>query len=174
MKAFRELRAKTSQQARAVAERLFKDMLRSYPLAALRGERGLTQADVASRLNMSQAAISKLESRKDFLLSTFDRYVRATGGEVRISVAYSDGTAFRIDRDSAANGLVLRPDFPTFQPRRSQAYPIGDATRVSNVGPQVVDDRIGHHSVLGGAIVFRTMNPDTPARRTLKSHGGPR
>lgn len=56
------------------------------PLAALRIRAGLTQGDIAARLGKSQAAISKFESRGDFLLSTLYRHIKAVGGDLCIEI----------------------------------------------------------------------------------------
>jgi DNA-binding XRE family transcriptional regulator len=47
---------------------------------------GLTQEDVAGRMNVAQESISRLEKRKDMHLSTLRKYVEALGGELEISV----------------------------------------------------------------------------------------
>lgn len=53
-------------------------------LAALRRERGLTQAELASRLGISQSDLSKFERRQDVRLSTLRAYLEALGGKLRL------------------------------------------------------------------------------------------
>ncbi|QWN07034.1 helix-turn-helix domain-containing protein [Xanthomonas citri] len=67
-------------------ERAFHDALQSLPLAALREHANLTQKEIASLLNKSQAAVSKFEGRGDFLLSTLFQYVKALRGQIDLSV----------------------------------------------------------------------------------------
>ena len=53
-------------------------------LPALRRERGLTQVELADRLEMSQSDLSKLERRRDVRPSTLRAYAEALGGSLRI------------------------------------------------------------------------------------------
>lgn len=62
-------------------------------LAALRRDLGLTQAQVARRLRMTQSDVSKLERREDVRLSTLLAYARALGGH--LLVTFDDGETIR-------------------------------------------------------------------------------
>jgi predicted transcriptional regulator/DNA-binding XRE family transcriptional regulator len=57
-------------------------------LRALRERAGLTQTDVATRLAVGQAAISKIENRGDVQISSLKRYVEALGATLRIDAAF--------------------------------------------------------------------------------------
>jgi DNA-binding Xre family transcriptional regulator len=70
-------------------------------LAALRRRRGLTQAQVAKRMRMSQSDLSKLERRPDVRLSTLRLFARALGG--RLETQYVSG-AQRIEIRAAEPG----------------------------------------------------------------------
>ena len=59
-------------------------------LRELRQARGLTQARVAGELGIGQNAISRLEMRRDILLSTLCRTVEAMGGELSLIVRFPD------------------------------------------------------------------------------------
>ncbi len=59
-------------------------------LARLRERAGLTQADVARVLGLTQSRISRLERAEDLNLSTLHRYVRALGGELTIEATLGD------------------------------------------------------------------------------------
>ncbi len=48
-------------------------------LAAIRSAAKLTQAELAERMGLKQAAVSAVEHRDDLLLSTLANYLRATG-----------------------------------------------------------------------------------------------
>jgi hypothetical protein len=63
---------------------------RATNLRGLRESAGKTQGEIARRTAMSQPQLSRLESRKDHLISTLRRYVRALGGEIEV-VALIDG-----------------------------------------------------------------------------------
>jgi DNA-binding XRE family transcriptional regulator len=62
-------------------------------LAALRRGLGLTQAQVARRLRITQSDVSKLERRENVQLSTLQAYARALGG--RLLVTFDDGETTR-------------------------------------------------------------------------------
>lgn len=48
-------------------------------LASIRSAANLTQAELADRMGLKQAAVSAVEHRDDLLLSTLANYLRATG-----------------------------------------------------------------------------------------------
>lgn len=58
-------------------------------LKALRELAGLTQQDVADRLDVHQAAVSKIESRGDVQISALQKYVEALGAKLRIDAAFT-------------------------------------------------------------------------------------
>ena len=60
-------------------------------LAELRRDRGLTQQEVATRLDMTQPEVSKLERRRDVRVSTLNAYVGALGGRLVVSARLADG-----------------------------------------------------------------------------------
>lgn len=76
--------------------------MRQVTLRRLREARSLTQVALANLLGMEQSEVSRLERRGDLLLSTLRRFVRATGGEMRIVVSYPDGehVELHLDRPS--------------------------------------------------------------------------
>jgi hypothetical protein len=53
-------------------------------LRALRDSVRKTQGDVARATKMSQPQLSRLEGRRDHLISTLRKYVRALGGDVEV------------------------------------------------------------------------------------------
>ncbi|HEY5305207.1 MAG TPA: helix-turn-helix domain-containing protein [Pseudolabrys sp.] len=57
-------------------------------LRALRAAAGLTQTDLADRLNVGQAAISKIEHRGEVQLSSLQKYVEAIGATLRIEAVF--------------------------------------------------------------------------------------
>lgn len=59
-------------------------------LRDMRKMSGLTQAQMAQRLDVGQAAVSKVESgRADMQVSTLQKYVEALGGSLRVNAAFS-------------------------------------------------------------------------------------
>jgi transcriptional regulator with XRE-family HTH domain len=71
-----------------------------HELAALRERQGMTQVDVATALDVSQARVSKIEHQEDVYLSTLREYVAAIGGELRVSVIFADETVDLINPDT--------------------------------------------------------------------------
>ena len=59
-------------------------------LRALREAVGLTQDELALRVDTTQSQLSKMERREDHRISTVRRYVTALGGQLEI-VAVVDG-----------------------------------------------------------------------------------
>lgn len=80
-------------------------------LKELRKENGLSQAEIAEILERQQGEISKIERRKDVLVSTLTDYVRAIEGELQIIVRLRDGRIRRIQLEDAVE-LNPRPAAP--------------------------------------------------------------
>lgn len=66
--------------------------VRAHRLAEVRQLHGLTQAEVARMLHVSQAAISKMEGSElpRSELATIAKYVEALGGEVELIAKFGD------------------------------------------------------------------------------------
>jgi len=61
-------------------------------LAAIRRETGLTQIELAAKLGVGQAQISKIERQGDMLISTLASYLRALGVDAKIVVEVGERT----------------------------------------------------------------------------------
>jgi DNA-binding XRE family transcriptional regulator len=66
-------------------------------LAELRQFRNLSQAEVAGRAGIKQAAIARIEGRDDILLSTLRRVIAAMGGSLSIRAEFPDGTVRQLE-----------------------------------------------------------------------------
>jgi hypothetical protein len=66
-------------------------------LAALRQAAELTQVELARRMGITQAAISRMEQPHDLLLSTLNSYLQAIGGTARMIVSFADGHETTLD-----------------------------------------------------------------------------
>jgi transcriptional regulator with XRE-family HTH domain len=89
---FRELEAKMSPESRARAEAKAKKMLAEMPLDELREARAMTQVHLARILGVNQSAVSKMERRADMYVSTLQDFVKAMGGELKITARFPEGT----------------------------------------------------------------------------------
>jgi len=63
------------------------DVPRAVPvtLRALRESVGRTQGEVATRVSMTQPQLSRVEARRDHLISTLRKYVRALDGQIEVA-----------------------------------------------------------------------------------------
>lgn len=59
-------------------------------LPRLRELRGLSQADVAQRLQINQGAVSRLERRGDMLVGTLRNLISAMGGQLKLIAEFPD------------------------------------------------------------------------------------
>ena len=61
-------------------------------LAAIRHATGLTQTQLAAKLGVGQAAVSKIEHQSDMLLATLVSYLTALGVDAQIIVELGEQT----------------------------------------------------------------------------------
>jgi transcriptional regulator with XRE-family HTH domain len=78
-------------------------------LAMIRKAAQLTQADLASRMRVTQGAVARSEQREDMLLSTLYSYVAAAGARVVVVVELADGRVARVELDQAGSSPVREP-----------------------------------------------------------------
>ncbi|MDP9454658.1 MAG: transcriptional regulator [Actinobacteria bacterium] len=76
-------------------------------LAELRESRGVTQAELAGALGVSQPNVSKLEGKGDIRLSTLGGYVAALGGRLEVRAIFPDHPEHDV---SVALPAVSAPD----------------------------------------------------------------
>jgi transcriptional regulator with XRE-family HTH domain len=78
-------------------------------LAAIRRATGLTQIELAAKLGVRQAQISKIERQRDMLISTLASYLRALGVNAKIVVEVGEQT---VTYDLTARRADGRTDHP--------------------------------------------------------------
>jgi DNA-binding XRE family transcriptional regulator len=78
------------------------DRTHAMGLAALRQAAELTQVELARRLGVTQAAISRIEQPHDLLLSTLNAYLAAIGGRASVIVTFADGHEATLDLSQLA------------------------------------------------------------------------
>jgi hypothetical protein len=96
-KPFKLLKDRMSPESRERAAAKAKRLMADMPLNELRAARRLTQEQLAAKLHVKQASVSKLERRADLYISTLRGYVEAMGGELEIVARFPDGDV-RIDQ----------------------------------------------------------------------------
>jgi transcriptional regulator with XRE-family HTH domain len=87
-----------SPQAQARVDARVKATLQTMPLAEIRKDIGMTQADLAGKLDVAQGSVSKIENAADMYLTTLRKYVEALGGELHLTATFADGRVWQIDR----------------------------------------------------------------------------
>lgn len=68
-----------------------KQLKQAYELSQLRQTANLSQSELAVKMGVSQANISKIENGKDIHISTLKRYISSLGGELHISAIMPNG-----------------------------------------------------------------------------------
>ena len=91
-KSFKNLRDKMSPESQAAAKAKADMLLAEMPLSELRQARKLSQAQLAERMHVNQAAISKMERRTDMYVSTLREAIQAMGGELEIQAKFREGS----------------------------------------------------------------------------------
>lgn len=96
-------------------------------LGGLRRHRGLTQRQVAEAAGVTQPAIAQLEASTNPALASVVRYVRTTGGRLRLLVEYPSGQPVELDLD-VLDGRPRREFWVIWQDPRSRTF-----VRVANL-----------------------------------------
>ena len=89
---FEELRSGMSVERRHRNRERAAATLLAMDLAELRGSLDITQEELASRLDIAQSNVSRLERRDDMLVSTLREVVQACGGELRLVADFPEGS----------------------------------------------------------------------------------
>lgn len=79
-------------------------------LQSLRREEGFTQTDLADRLGVGQAALSRAEKRGDLLVSTLRAYVEALGGRLDLRAVFDGGRSVQLSPESTFTHSQLQMD----------------------------------------------------------------
>jgi DNA-binding transcriptional regulator YiaG len=78
------------------------DLTYAMGLAALRQAAQLTQVELARRMRVTQAAVSRMEQPHDLLLSTLNSYLQAVGGPASVLVRFADEHQTKLDLSQLA------------------------------------------------------------------------
>lgn len=85
---FRDVMKSLPKERRERIEAGARKLVAEVQLAHIREAARCTQGELAQKMHISQAAISKLEARDDMLMSTLRKYVEAAGGKLQIKIAF--------------------------------------------------------------------------------------
>jgi len=91
-KNFKTLREKMSPESRQRSRTLAAKYRGEMPLNELREALAITQVHLARILRVNQAAVSKMERRTDMYVSTLQDFIKAMGGELKITAKFPDGS----------------------------------------------------------------------------------
>lgn len=75
---------------------LREEALAEIGLYELRRSQNVSQAELAERLHITQAAVSKFENADDVRLSTLRQYIEALGGRLEVSAQF-DGRTVKLE-----------------------------------------------------------------------------
>ncbi|MFM7261705.1 MAG: helix-turn-helix domain-containing protein [bacterium] len=92
-----ELKATLPPDSIARIDARVRETMSRLRLSDIREAVGHTQVAIASKLDLGQASVSKIESAADMYLSTLRRYIEALGGELVVSAKFPEGTVVPID-----------------------------------------------------------------------------
>ena len=111
----------------AKSQQLAREMIdHADSLGEIRRALSKTQVEIARELGVGQVAVAQLERRSDLLLSTLQRYVRATGAELSLVVHTREGKDIVLhglgDLSASAKGAPKTRKAPNPRsPRRNSA-----------------------------------------------------
>ena len=91
------LKRRMSPAAQARVDARVKETLATMPLAEIRKAIGMTQVDLAEKLDVAQSSVSKIESAADMYLTTLRKYVKALGGELHLTAVFPGGRQVEIE-----------------------------------------------------------------------------
>jgi hypothetical protein len=80
------------ERRQAIEKRAAELIAEEATLRQLREARERSQVEMAEKLRIKQAAVSKLERRTDMYLSTLRGYIEAMGGRLEILARFPDHT----------------------------------------------------------------------------------
>ena len=90
-RSFEQLRKKLSPERREKIAARTQELLDDLPLQEIRLARRLSQQEVARKLKVNQAAVSKMEHRTDLYISTLRKHIEAMGGVLTLLAEFPEG-----------------------------------------------------------------------------------
>jgi len=98
---FKDFYKDIPEERKSKIENRVEKELRSIQLSEVRNLVEMTQKDLAQKIDVSQAAISKMENQKDLNVSTLRKLIEAVGGKLDVIVRLPDKPAVRLETFSS-------------------------------------------------------------------------
>jgi DNA-binding XRE family transcriptional regulator len=89
-KPFSELRKRMTPERRAESKTRAQLMLLHLTLLELQESLGLTQDNLEKDLGIVESTLSEFENQQDIKVSTFSRYIKALGGNLKLVAHFPD------------------------------------------------------------------------------------
>jgi len=86
-----ELRKGMSKERLDRIAKKTESLKKEMALQELRQALDMTQTELAEKLHVNQAAISKFENQSDIYISTLRRILSGMGGELRVTAHFAEG-----------------------------------------------------------------------------------
>lgn len=90
-KTWKEIRRNLGPRRESRIKARVREEIGRLSLNQLREARSLTQTSLAELLGIPQGGVSRLERRTDMYVSTLRNYIRAMGGDLRITAVFPNG-----------------------------------------------------------------------------------
>lgn len=95
------------EDERAAIDARARELIRAYTLQQVRELVSKTQQEVAERLGTGQGNVSRMERRRDALVSNVASYIEALGGRLRLVADLPDGTEVEVTLPGIADRAEL-------------------------------------------------------------------
>lgn len=93
-KPFKNLTSKMSPSAKRAVDEKVTALKAEMPLQELRQAKRYSQEQLAQKLHLKQANVSRLERRTDMYISTLRSYIEAMGGKLDIIAKFPEGEVY--------------------------------------------------------------------------------
>jgi len=90
-KPYSELRNKMTAGQRKRVKAKVETLKKEMALQEIRQALDMTQVELAGKLHVNQAAVSKFENQSDIYISTLRRILSGMGGELRVTAHFPEG-----------------------------------------------------------------------------------
>jgi transcriptional regulator with XRE-family HTH domain len=128
-------------------------------LRELRAEHRLTQAQLAARLGMNQAALSRLEGRMDVSVSMLRSFIEALGGKIEITARFP-GTTVTLSGFTVSDTLE---DLRSLVNNRCRIHPMPEERAADEFWVRTVDESLVSLEKLSNQQLL-----EIPTRRVLE------